>query len=113
MVFKARDMEEFQRLRSLVAAAIKYEREVRHEPGKIYEGTWEITFEFPPQDEDAEAQMPPDWCKIRLHCYLIGPARHYEWTGDSFAQALERCRKDVKPWCEAVYREDDADEADD
>lgn len=99
--------EQLRELRLHVNAAIDYERRYHNEPGKWYEGTWHVLMSFPPQDEDPHAEKPANWCKLRLDCYLIGPQRHYEWTGDSFEQVLERCRKDVIPWCEEVYREEE------
>ena len=97
---------QLRELRLKVNAAIQYQREVRHEPGKSYEGIFEVTLAFPEQYDDPQATAPPDWCKIVLHCYLIGPSRHYEWTDASMEKALERCRNDVEQWCEEVYEED-------
>ena len=96
--------DEFDKLRQKVNKAITYMKCERHEPGKFYEGEWEITFHYPGWDEDAAGTMSPDWCKIKLYCYLIGPSRHYEWTG-TLKEAMSRCRKDVTQWCEEVYDE--------
>ena len=97
--------EQLQALRLEVNAAITYMREVKHEPGKMYEGEWEITFRYPGWDEDSTGTLQPDWCKIKLHCYLIGPSRHYEWTG-TLEGAMARCMKEVMRWCKEVYDED-------
>lgn len=98
---------QFDGLRLMVNAAITYMREVQHEPGKFYEGEWEITFHYPGWDDDSTGTAQPDWCKIKLHCYLIGPSRHYEWEG-TLDDAMARCKADVTQWCKEVY-EDDAE----
>lgn len=92
-------------LRVKVNAAITYMRQVQHEPGKMYEGEWEVTFRFPGWDDCIKGTVQPDWCKIKLHCYLIGPSRHYEWAG-TLEGAMARCKNDVTQWCEEVYDED-------
>ena len=91
-------------LRLMVNKAITYMREVEHEPGKFYEGEWEITFHYPGWDEDSTGTFQPDFCKIKLHCYLIGPSRHYEWKG-TLEEAMTRCKKEVTQWCKEVYDE--------
>lgn len=99
--------EQLLELRAKVNAAITYMRQVRREPGKYYEGEWELTFRYPGWDEDSAGTFQPDWCKIVLHCDLIGPARNYVWTG-TLDEAMARCKYDVTKWCEEVY-EDDAE----
>ena len=89
-------------LRKMVFEAIGRERE-RGEPGKSYEGIFEIHFEYPDQLSDIEADEKPCYCEIVLHCYLIGPSRHYRWKGRTMEESLKLCKKDIKEWCKEVY----------
>lgn len=93
---------EFDEVRKVVSKAITYEKCVMHEPGKYYEGEWEIRFDYPGWDEDSEGVAQPEWCVIVLHCYLIGPSRHYEWRG-TLQDAITRCKKETEQWCKEVY----------
>lgn len=94
-------------LRQCVNKAVTYMREVKHEPGKLFEGEWEITLRYPDWDEDEKGILQPNWCEIKLYCYLIGPSRNYEWRG-TLEEALARCTEEVQMWCKEVY-EDDAE----
>lgn len=40
--------------------------------------------------------------RIILHCYVLGPTRHYEWTGVSLHEALASANKDVTEWEDEV-----------
>ena len=72
---------EFSALRKRLAEALAaLLKEGPHH--QSYEGTWDLTFGF----------------LIKLHCYLMGPSRHYEWGGTSWEGALLRCRRDVEMW---------------
>jgi len=95
---------EFAALRKQVNYAIEYQRK-HGEPGKIYDGAWELFFMYPPQDEDPDAIAHPEQCIIRLHSYLVGPSRHYSWIGKSCEEALARCKKVVDKWCREVYED--------
>jgi hypothetical protein len=33
-----------------------------------------------------------------LDCYVVGPSRHYEWWGASFAEALVKAETDIRAW---------------
>lgn len=35
---------------------------------------------------------------LELHCYVLGPGRHYEWSGADQADLFERATADVKKW---------------
>lgn len=97
------NLEDFNAIRGRLMAAIGRTVEHGHR-GKIYEGTFEIsmpsyfqerkidTFSLL-REEDSDAQ----W-KIRLSSYLIGPGRHYEWTGPTFDVAIAAATKDIDEW---------------
>jgi len=102
MILSPEFERDFTALRKRLNTCINWLQE-QGEPGKSYEGTWEIRIEMPDATDDPNAELPPDWCKIKLHCYLIGPSRHYEWTERTVEKAFERCKKDVEKWIEAEY----------
>lgn len=79
------DKERFAALRVKVAEMIR----------KEYEGTWEITTEYPNYYEDETGTQPPKWCCITLHCYVLGPARHYDWDGKTFSEALAKAEREI------------------
>lgn len=93
------DIDQFMALRAdLFAAITKSLAEDGH--CKSYEGAFRIQFpnyfesrQFEPRVE--HLQKP--W-GILLDCYLIGPSRHYEWWGDTFAEALHAAEADVRAW---------------
>lgn len=97
MILSPEFERDFTKLRKKLNNCINYLRD-RGEPGKSYEGLWEITIGTPDATEDPNAELPPDWCKIVLHCYLVGPSRHYQWTGKSVEETFKRCKKDVEKW---------------
>lgn len=90
-------LDRFNRLRKRVADAIaKYlEDDYGH---KSYEGTWEMLISFPNYFDDETATAKPDFYRITLHCYVIGPARHYDWDGKNWDECLAKCEKDVCSW---------------
>ena len=89
--------EQFTRLRKLVNSGI--EHYLKEDCGhKSYEGAWDITFGYPNYFEDDTGEAPPCYCKIELHCYVIGPSRHYEWTGKTSIEALRKAQADVRKW---------------
>ena len=40
---------------------------------------------------------------IELHCYLIGPNRHYRWEGHSFDECLSKAELDIRAWIVGNY----------
>lgn len=90
--------ERFCRLRKTVARTI--DEYLKEDCGhKSYEGTWELLISFPNFFEDETAEAKPDFYQIKLHCYIVGPGRHYEWSGKNWNDALKKCKKDVYEWC--------------
>ena len=71
------------------------------EPGKMYEGYFEIRYQFP-DASDCWNEIINKPCGITIHldCYLVGPNRHYDWHGKTFEEALDKCEKDITEWIE-------------
>ncbi len=73
---------------------------------KSYEGFMELVIEFPDYFEmDRSVEDAPNWYVIKLHCYVLGPARHYEWRGRTLDEALDAAEKEINMWIAEV--EDD------
>lgn len=101
---------EFSALRKRLAEALAalLKEDPHH---KSYEGTWELTFGFGSVFEDPKGSAPPCFFLIKLHCYLMGPSRHYEWGGTSWEEALLRCRRDVEMWIKEAFEIDGDNDA--
>ena len=67
---------------------------------KSYEGTLEVICEYPDYFDDEEATSGPSYYCIRLHCYVIGPSRHYDFTGKTMSEALDKFEKALNKWAE-------------
>lgn len=65
---------------------------------KSYEGTWELLVSFPSYFDDDTATASPDFYRVTLHCYVLGPHRHYNWDGKSFMEALNKCKHNIGQW---------------
>lgn len=74
------------------------ETEFGLEPGKMCDGEMSIRCYI---DVDGKTT----WT-VWLYCYLIGPGRMYEWTGDTPADALESAEFDIEQWIEAEVKRD-------
>lgn len=91
-------MSRFNRLRKMVAEEIARQLAIDCHC-KSYEGTWELTVSYPNYFEDETATARPDFYQIALHCYVIGPSRHYDWSGKSWDECLAKCELDIDKWC--------------
>lgn len=94
-----KDYKRFLTMRRRVMNAIRIELE--EDPCcKSYEGTFEILVSYPDYFERTyeNKQDDPNFYIIRLHCYVLGPGRHYEWRGKTFKEALDKCEKDINEW---------------
>ena len=91
--------ERFKALRKKVMDAIREEFE-EDGYGKSYEGTFELIVGYPNYYEDEEATQGPNSYCVRLHCYVLGPARHYDWFGKTFGQALSKAEREIASWIE-------------
>lgn len=68
---------------------------------KSYEGA--LAIHLPNYFEEQAAHHDHGWLRedcwgIELHCYLIGPNRHYRWAGASFEEALTKAEIDIRAW---------------
>ena len=91
------NFERFRKLRKMVAEEINRRVEQGFEH-KSYEGTWEITLCYPDAFEDPKGVGSFDLANVTLHCYVLGPHRHYTWKGYTMEEALKRCEKDITEW---------------
>lgn len=94
-----KDYKRFLTMRHRVMNAIRIELE-KDNSCKSYEGTFEILVSYPDYFERTyeNKQDEPNIYIIRLHCYVLGPGRHYEWIGATFKEALDKCEEDIKEW---------------
>ena len=97
-------MERFDRLRMKTAAAIAYELSI-DDYCKSYEGTWEVLTSFPDYFQDETGTADADFVEITLHCYVLGPHRHYKWQGPTFLDAVKKAEAEVESWIEAQEEE--------
>lgn len=65
---------------------------------KSYEGTWELMVTYPSYFESDDFAAQPDLYCVKLHCYVLGPRRHYEWVGGSWIEALKKAKSDIENW---------------
>jgi len=73
---------------------------------KSYEGG--LNVEWPNYFEDKDTSENNGWYTngswmITLHCYLLGPSRHYRWIGKSFQECLEKFELDATHWIQGNY----------
>lgn len=91
------DLERLMALRAELFTAIK-EALARDGHCKSYEGTFAILmpnyFEHTGQNAYGSSE---EWV-IKLDCYVIGPSRHYHWSGETFTAALEKAEVNIRQW---------------
>lgn len=91
------DFERFHRLREKTFAGIGKALSENGGYGKSYEGAFEVIQEYSCFYDDVDAMRTPI-VRIKLHCYILGPARHYEWSGRTFEEALDKAEADIDKW---------------
>lgn len=90
-------LDRFNRLRQKVMQAIR--EQLEYNPAcKSYEGAFEWTVCYPNYFEDEEGIQKPSAYILTLHCYVLGPARHYDWRGKTMDEALDQAEKDIAGW---------------
>jgi hypothetical protein len=74
---------------------------------KSYEGAVELHVGLPNYFKETTGE---DWglaaffggaahnYKLTLHCYVLGPARHYDWEGSDVQDVFARATADVRTW---------------
>lgn len=88
--------ERIDALRELIYEGIRkaLEIDLRY---KSYEGELEVTVLYPNYFEWIYGQGAPVYV-IRLDSCVLGPSRHYEWTGDTLDEAIDKAMSDVTEW---------------
>ena len=103
---KPTEMQRFFALRKRLFDAI---RETLEEDShcKSYEGAFEITQCFPNyfEHEYGGAGNQAVFYVIELHCYVIGPYRHYRWDGRTFDEALGKAERQIGSWLRGMEDE--------
>jgi hypothetical protein len=87
------DKEKFIALRQYVFDKIKkaLEEDGHH---KMYEGAFTVSTHWPNYFEN-ESSM---YVELTLDCYLLGPTRHYSWTGKTLREAIDKADKEIRGW---------------
>lgn len=85
-------VKRFLTLRADLFAAIRHSLE-QDGHCKSYEGR--LAMQWPHYFEEEYT--------ITLDCYVIGPSRHYYWTGKDFTEALDNAEKDIRAWIQEEY----------
>lgn len=89
--------DRFHKLRKKVMAAIR--RQLEDDAGcKSYEGTFEWLIGYPCYFADETGTAQPDFYTLTLHCYVLGPGRHYEWMGATPDEVLDQAERDIHQW---------------
>lgn len=65
---------------------------------KSYEGAFDLVVAFPGYFDECVPTNEPDFYQIKLHCYVMGPARHYFWESTSLKEAVRMARNDINKW---------------
>lgn len=88
------NMDRFYGLRQRVFNLIRAVDEGYH---KSYEGALDIVFSFPDVFTSNGNPEPPEYCRIKLYCYLLCNGRHEEFDGPTF----DRCMDKLERWIDA------------
>lgn len=91
------EQKRFAALRKMVMDAIKRELEI-DSYCKSYEGTFEWYFNYPNYFDDRDATQGPDGCILTLHCYVLGPSRHYKWLGKTPTECMGKAEEEITAW---------------
>lgn len=93
--------QDWHALRDLIAHVNKeIARALKTDGGKSYEGTWELR-----TPAIVDARHDSEWV-LKLHCYLLGPARHYEWKAPTLGQVVRMAWEAVEAWALEDAEED-------
>ena len=70
---------------------------------KSDEGCFEITLPNYFESQYGEPEGP--WA-VTLHCYVIGPGRHYTWVGDTLAEAVDKACREIRAWLSGEWHDE-------
>jgi hypothetical protein len=65
---------------------------------KSYEGRIVVAFPDYFHEHGEPDDRDPNAYSVDLHCYVLGPHRHYNWTGRTLGEALRKATRDVRRW---------------
>lgn len=94
-------MSQLERFHSLVHRGVEAALRVDGHC-KSYEGRIELLVEVPSYHE---REALTHWT-LTLHCYVLGPGRHYTWHATSEDDLFRVATRDVQGWIEEL-RDDD------
>ena len=104
-MISADDYARFEQLRADLFDAIA---KALDEDGhcKSYEGSFRLQFPnyFESLPSPSEMTDSEPW-GILLDCYVIGPSRHYEWWGATFADVLQKADTDIRAWMHEAHED--------
>lgn len=91
------DKTRFEFLRNMVMNAIGKQLE---EDGccKSYEGAFEWIACYPNYFENPDPKAEPNYYALELHCYVLGPGRHYRWSGKTKTEVLDKAEREISSW---------------
>lgn len=94
---EAEQWRRFYRLRERVFAAIDKIVNDPEDDGhhKSYEGAMDVAFHFGDYFTSNNV-FEVEFVNIELHCYLLVNGRHKEWTGRTFAEALDKAEAGIE-----------------
>lgn len=79
--------DKFNKLREDLFKEIK-KRFEQGDGGKSYEGSF--SFHYP--------SVFGDDYSLELGCYIVGPSRHYTWSGNNFEQCIDKADTEIRSW---------------
>ena len=100
---KKSEMQRFFALRKRLFDAIR-EALAEDNHCKSYEGAFEITQCFPNYFDYEYETGNGCLFVIELHCYVVGPNRHYRWDGKTFEEALGKAERQIDSWLRELRR---------
>lgn len=89
--------ERFRNLRKKVMKAIEEQLAIDSHC-KSYEGAFAWTICYPDYFEDEDGSQNASCFILTLHCYVLGPGRHYDWKGKTMDEAMDKAERDIYEW---------------
>ena len=66
---------------------------------KSYEGAIDLTIGFPDIFEsEYNAELPPEYYTLTVHCYLLINGRHQDFDGQTFDECLDKFESGLAHW---------------
>ncbi len=94
-MIEAADIKYLNKVRNKLFAAIK-KSFLEDSHCKHYEGA--ISIHVPNYFEQNYNNNSDDKWSIDLHCYVVGPSRHYTWPGPTLSCCIDKMDKDIDSW---------------